>query len=454
MLALEQRIGALNSAVQDRIDQHADTLAEWFDNVCGAELGDIGTDRLALAPVFVPNELAERLAHCHEAFKKGIEWIFRYRFEGSWYQLAEGLRLTDPVFRYIDPGRKPQPPAIARPDVVIHGDDITMVEPNAGSSCGSRIADADLLGRFFESSPVLSDIISKNGARRFDITDTLIRHMKSMLTAADNTSANPLAVVTEFRAEFGRGPHRLAREMRRHGIRAEAVAVEDLDVSETGIAYGGERCALIYRFAAEEPDPVGNYPLLAPILAAARRGEVLIIDDLDDTIAQNKTILAPLSEELDDGHLPRQLSEELAAFVPWCRILEERYVHIEGERVDLPEWCAKNREDLVLKPGAGYRGIGVLIGDQTEPACWEDRLNAALSSPDAWIVQRLARSEPTTTSTVRSGSVISASTYVDYSYFAIADTTPAGIVRRGSRFGFGESSRVVKSGPYGPAFIV
>jgi len=329
-----------------------------------------------------------------------------------------------------------------------------MVEPNAGSSCGARIADADLLGRFFESFPVMSGILSENGARRFDITGTLTRHIKTMLATADNVPDRRLVVVTEFRSEFGRGPHRLAREMRRHGIRAEAAAVEDLDVSETGIAYGGERCALLYRFAAEEPDPIGNYPLLAPILAASRRGDVLIIDDLDDTIAQNKTILAPLSEELDGGHLPRQLSEELATFVPWCRILEECHAHVDGERVDLPEWCAKNREDLVLKPGAGYRGNGVLIGGQTEPARWEEGLDAALSSSDAWIVQRLAKSEPAMTSTVRSGAVISASTYVDYSYFAIAGTTPAGIVRRGSRFGFGEPSRIVKSGPYGPAFVV
>lgn len=457
----EQQIHLLNTELQASARQHADELGTYFGQssdflaaVRESPLSCCVGDRMPVPPALLPRAVADRIARCQLAFKAALNLIFDGRLEGSWYLLAEALRLEEPTFKYVDTSRRPQFLTIARPDIIIHDDDITMVEPNAGSSVG-YMPDADILGRLFEESPVIGDFLRERGARRSDVIGILGAYLRDRLAAAGQSPSDSLVVVAEFKADFG-GPcddcPGIALELRRHGLRVEAAAVEDLEVSESGVTLAGERCALLYRVAGEEPDPVGNYPMLEPFLTAGRNGKVVIVDDLDDAIAVNKTILATVSEELDAGRLPRGLAAELGGFVPWSRVLEETHADIGGERLDLPAWCLANRESLVLKPGAGYGGRGVTIGCETEPERWAAALDEALASSEAWLVQRLARSHPTTTSIVRCGSLATEETYVDYGSFAMAGTVPAAIVRKTAPFG--GPSRRVKHGAAGPVFVV
>jgi hypothetical protein len=294
METLEQRIHSLNSRMRAYVREHADELGAYFDNdgqalsgVRDSRLSCCVGDRMPVPPALIPREVADRLARCHGAFREALDLIFDGRLEGSWLRLAEALRLEEPTFRYVDPTRRPQWLTIARPDVVIADDNITMVEPNAGSSCG-YMPDADILGRLFEDSPIIGKFLRQIGASRTDVLAALTTYLRKRLVAAGESPEDALVVVAEFKVDLG-GPcddcHRLAQELRRNGMRAEAAAIEDLDAGNSGVAYAGERCALLYRVAGEEPDPVANYPLLAPILAAGRTGGLIVVDDLDDAIA-------------------------------------------------------------------------------------------------------------------------------------------------------------------------
>ncbi|MGW0801422.1 hypothetical protein [Nonomuraea sp. NPDC002799] len=447
--------------MQAYAQEHATELAAYFDDA-GVALSGLRDsrlsccvgDRMPVPPALVPREVADRFARCHRAFQQALDLIFEARLRGSWDRLAEALRLEEPTFRYVDATRRPRWMTIARPDVVIHDDAVTMVEPNAGSSCG-YMPDADILGRLFEEAPFIGDFLRQRGARRTEVVGALAAYLRERLVAAGESPSEARILVIEFRADLGGACddcHGLSQELRRHGLRAEAAAVEDLDVSDSGVAYAGKRCSLLYRVAGEEPDPVGNYPMLAPILAAGRAGRVVIVDDLDDAIALNKTILATISEELDAGNLPPALRDVLATFVPWTRVVEDVQVDVDGSTVDLLKWCADNRESLVLKPGAGYGGRGVTIGCESESARWLTALDEAVASGEAWLVQRIAKSHPTMASIVKDGSLASEPTYVDYGYFAVSDTVPAAIVRKSPPFG--RPSRRVKNGGCGPVFVV
>ncbi|AQZ63590.1 unnamed protein product [[Actinomadura] parvosata subsp. kistnae] len=461
MQTLEQRINALNSEMQAYAREHATELAEYFDDAGDAlsglrdsRLSCCVGERMPVPPALLPKEVAERFARCHRAFQEALDLIFDGRLRGSWHRLAQALRLEEPTFGYVDPARRPRWMTIARPDVVIHDDDLTMVEPNAGSSCG-YMPDADILGRLFEQSLIIGDFLRKRDAYRTDVVATLAAYLRERLVEAGESPAAARILVIEFKADLG-GPcddcHGLSQELRRHGLRAEAAAVEDLDVGDGGVAYKGERCSLLYRVAGEEPDPIGNYPLLAPILEAGRAGRVVIVDDLDDAIALNKTILATVSEELDAGTLPARLRDVLATFVPWTRVIEDVPADVDGRRVDLLKWCADHRESLVLKPGAGYGGRGVTIGCETDSARWLAALDEAVAAGEAWMVQRIARSHPTMASIIKDGSLVSEPTYVDYGYFAVGAAVPAAIVRKSPPFG--RPSRRVKNGGCGPVFVV
>jgi len=458
-VTLEQRVEALNTRLHDLVAANADEVADHFglDGEVQRDLSRRGVhsagDALPVPPALLPMEATALLHDRHSALRRALAVVFDRRFGGSWSALADALRLEAPVRRYVDGARPPRWLTISRPDVVLAGDDFVIVEPNAGSSCGV-LADADVQARAFWRAPVIGDFLRSAGARGPDNGAALATHLRKRLADAGR-EASDLVVVVEFAAdlhEYGGTFELLAGELRRHGVRAEVAALEDLDISANGVAFREERCGAVYRLAAEEPDPEGNYPLLFPLLEAARLGTVVVADELEDAIAANKTVLALVSEELDGGRLPPALTAALTGFVPWTRVLEPVVAEVDGRRVDLPEWVSTHRRDLVLKPGAGFAGRGVAVGCETAPETWTRAVDAALASSEAWIVQRTALSSPVLSGVVRGRSIPSEKTFVDYGYFGIGDRVPAGVVRKNAPFG--SPTRRVKLAGTGPVFVV
>ena len=227
MRTLEQQITLVNAEIQDIAGRNSDELVAYFDDARGALTG-IASDRLAVMPVLVPGEVARRFARGHHAFREALDLIYYGRLGGSWRRLGEALRLEEPTFQYFDQTRPPRWLSIARPDVVLHGNDVTMVEPNAGSPCGARIADAEILGRLFERSPVIGEILARYGAWRLDLVGALAAYLRAQLTEAGKKPADALVVITDFKTELD-GPHDpykgLAQQLRDQGLRVEVAAV-------------------------------------------------------------------------------------------------------------------------------------------------------------------------------------------------------------------------------------
>jgi len=458
MNTLEAEIHELNASFLEYSLRHAEEIAEYFapegPGLAEARKWQVRWkgELLPVPPALVPARLIESIASCHWALCKSLDYLFDNRLHGSWQCLAEVLRLEEGTLRYIDTRRRPRWLTICRPDVILDGDDITLVEPNAGSSCGC-MPEADLLGRAFESSPKIGDFLRGAGAHRKDAVSALSAHLSRCLRDSGAEQSDLIAVV-EFAADLQEseaGYEVMAQELRRQGLRVEVAAVEELEVGSTGVFHHGERCAALYRFAADEPDPIGNYERLAPLLKASKDGRVLIVDELSDAIAANKTILAPLSEELDAGRLCPEVARILATFIPWTRVLEECFTQVDGQQVDLPQWSLSHQPELVLKPGAGFCGRGVVVGAEVDDVAWSKAVGTALLSSEAWIVQRLVVSHPTHCSIVRDSRLLSEESYVDYGYFAIAGHVPA-LIRKNAPFG--TKTRRVKLAAVGPAYVV
>lgn len=474
-MTLERQVRDLNATLVELTTRNAHVLGPYFDaagdaltDIRAAGLYSIG-DLLPVPPALLPKAMAARLKRSHSALRFALDMVFDARMDGSWHALADELGLDETTRRYPDFTRRPRWLTIARPDIVIAGDDIAVVEPNAGSSCGV-MPDADILGRLFEQAPVIGDFLRKHGAERTDAIAAAADHLRAGL-AGIGLPANALVVVTELGTETCAPPaddptyypsemsdpeyyhcHVFARELRRHGMHAVAAPTEDLDVDDSGVAYRGERCGAIYRFCAEQPDPAGHFPIIDPLSRAARRGRVVVADPIDDQIAGNKTVLAMLSEELDAGTLPAGVATALRGFIPWSRVLEDGRTRVDGEPVDLLPWVRKHRHELVVKPGSGYCGRGVLLGCEVDDRTWTDAIEAALKSDEAWLVQRLVASEPVPVAISRGGSILTEENFVDYGYFAVGDAVPAAVVRKNSPFG--TPTRRVKMCGIGPAFFV
>ncbi|WP_406730083.1 hypothetical protein [Streptomyces sp. NBC_01794] len=460
LVILEYEIAKLNMAFHEYVAPHAELLGSYFDadgealrEVRDACMYSIG-ERLPVPPPLVPTALTKRLKGLHQAFRSGLNHVYENRMDASWERLADELRLDGPSNRYIRASRRPRWAHIGRPDVVIHGDVVTMVEPNVGTSCGG-MPDADLLARIFMEAPVIGDFLRGIGATPGDaigpIASLIRAEMKSQATEPDG-----LVVVIERQEELANPGFyhctMLARELRRHGIKAEAAAVEDLEVAEDAVTFQRQKVAVVYRMCGEQPDPVGLYPKLAPLIDSAADGNVSLLDDLGDQIAGNKTILAVLSEEVDAGRVPEPTATLLRSFIPWSRILSDTKSLIDGSSVDLLAWCEAQQQDLVLKPGTGFQGRGVTIGCEVEPAQWREVIESAISSSEAWLVQRLVRTKPTRIAISRSGTLTHEENFVDYGYYVAGDAIGIAGIRKSAPFG--KMTRKVKPPVFAPLFFV
>jgi hypothetical protein len=82
----------------------------------------------------------------------------------------------------------------------------------------------------------------------------------------------------------------------------------------------------------------------------------------------------------------------LKRYIPWTRLLKERYTTDEALRkIDLVPFVARNKDRLIIKPNRAYGGKGVIIGKLTGKKDWCDYLQKALSKPGSFVVQRLVK---------------------------------------------------------------
>jgi hypothetical protein len=125
---------------------------------------------------------------------------------------------------------------------------------------------------------------------------------------------------------------------------------------------------------------------------------------------------------------------------------------VGGNKVDLLPWCQDNQQDLVIKPGSGYHGRGVTLGCEVTSGQWASALTEAANSAEAWLVQRLVRSDPVEISVSREGTLTRDVNFADYGYFAVGDTIPAAAIRRNAPLG--TLTRRVKRAGHGPVFFI
>jgi hypothetical protein len=129
--------------------------------------------------------------------------------------------------------------------------------------------------------------------------------------------------------------------------------------------------------------------VVEPIFRAHEEGGVVLWTTMQSALHANKGSLALLS----DSRWRDAFSEEEAALVdrvvPWTRTLTDGPVDVGGETVDLVEYCRDQREELIIKPRAGFGGKGIVVGWQATEPEWKDALVGCLD--EGYVVQHRVR---------------------------------------------------------------
>jgi glutathionylspermidine synthase len=118
-----------------------------------------------------------------------------------------------------------------------------------------------------------------------------------------------------------------------------------------------------------------------PVIQAVCDHAVCMVNPFRCKILHKKASLAVLSDERNWHIFNADERDAIRRYVPWTRLLEERYTVCNGEQVDLLPFLAQHKDEFVIKPNDEYGGKGVVLGWEADSGEWEAALKTALREP-------------------------------------------------------------------------
>ncbi|MCG8352544.1 MAG: hypothetical protein MI924_32665 [Chloroflexales bacterium] len=388
-------------------------------------------ERFPLTPAILPSSWIAVLENGCRAVFEGIELLFHQAFAGDVQRLAAFLKLTEEEQRLYDIANTAYDwAAVARPDMMVWGDRLALVETNITTAIG-LLADGDMLRQITSEMPVFDDIARGYNLRSIDPIKQLCRLIRATVP---DTERKLLALV-EWEHEIPKWRYYyeyLAQELTHHGIPSALVSIESLRVTDNGVYDGTRRVDVIYRFFTtvhlRQPELFQRYE---PLFAAIRHGKALLLGNFAHKLFTPKMFLALLSDEVYVRSMPERVRQDLMAIVPWTRLVEERHTLYKGGIIDLVPYATAHKDDFVLKPNLGFGGLRVTIGCDVTQSEWEAGLEEALRSEEHWLLQELIPTNPVNLAFCINGAIEFAPVFVDYGVFML-DRCFAGVARRNS----------------------
>ena len=120
-------------------------------------------------------------------------------------------------------------------------------------------------------------------------------------------------------------------------------------------------------------------PRLDGIIAALRAEAVCMVTSLQSGLYGLKSLFAMITDPAVALDVSDEVRDRAMAALPWTRMVQPgTATDDEGRTVELPEHLMARREQLVIKPTAGYGGAGVELGWQHSEESWRQVVAAAM----------------------------------------------------------------------------
>ena len=338
-----------------------------------------------LRPVFISESQRDLVRRASQVLLGCAERLIEQYMVDSEVRKTIGLPPDEEEFALLETGLKRQV-VIARPDSFLNGDDLKFLEFNSDSPAG--VVWTDLHEEVFLASPIMSGHPWSADLGRCDCRRLLI---DSLLNAyADfELDQKPVVAIVDWN-DAGAWPEFeiVQRCFQERGVPAVVADPLQFELRGDTLYADGTAVNLIYRRAIiRELHENREEPGVRDFLEAYRRGLVCVVNPFRAKVSGSKACLALLSDARFDRLFDDEQNAVRRAHVPWTRVLRDERVDFEGGRHDLFELARKNREIFVIKPTSGYGGRDVMIGRETEPGAWDDRLNHAAVHPVEWTLQ-------------------------------------------------------------------
>ena len=385
-MRIDQAIEDCHHWAREHADQGQELLDDLYRRQLEADIKFRGQPIATfLRPVFLSEAQRDLVQRASQVLLDCAERLIKQYMVDPEVRETIGLPPDEEEFALLDTGLKRQV-VIARPDSFLNGDDLKFLEFNSDSPAG--VVWTDLHEEVFLASPIMSEHPWSADLGRCDCRRLLI---DGLLDAYSDfgLAQEPVAAIADW-SDAGAWPEFeiVQRCFQERGVPAVVADPRHFELRGDTLYADGTAVNLVYRRAIiRELHEKREEPGVRDFLEAYRRGLVCVVNPFRAKVSGSKACLALLSDARFDRLFDDEQNAVRRAHVPWTRVLRDGKVDFEGRRCDLFELARKSREIFVIKPTSGYGGRDVMIGNETEPGAWDDRLDRAAESPGEWTIQ-------------------------------------------------------------------
>ncbi|MFL6110519.1 MAG: hypothetical protein ACJ786_04100 [Catenulispora sp.] len=347
------------------------------------------TRPLLTRPAILDAEQTRRLDHDLPVLLETLQSLPERLFAGDEQAFARAIGWHQPtVAQALETLSGPAVP-LGRADLVNTPAGFQMVEFNTSSSLGSMefgelcraVLTDDAFGDFADSEQLsFQDPLTM-------MVDTMLR------TTGFGPADRPVVALVEWpTTEITVNASLFVDLLVDLGFRVLTCTLADLELTGAGLYVDDVRIDIVYRVfllkavAEDEHAP----ELLRPLVQAVSSGAVRLFSPVNADLYGTKTCMALLSDERNrDAFTPAEL-DVIDRALPWTRSMADAENVAADEGGSLAEYVLAHQEELVLKPGIGHAGLGVVAGWLHPPEEWARHVRTAARGDH--IVQRRAYS--------------------------------------------------------------
>jgi hypothetical protein len=325
-------------------------------------------------PVFVPEaEITAFAADLAALFDILVSLPARL-FGGDLRRYCAALGMDERLAELMCRGADGRRPTHARADAYHDGTSFKLLELNIGSELGGT--DTAQVNRAFLRVPEFAEFAERH---RLGHVDTLSRLAPTLRRAAEAvTSGEPVIALVESTGGLAAHEHvflALQEAMLEHGVRLLLGEIHELGERNGKVTLRGIPIDVLLRYfvAGELAGDRAAQDTLDMIVRAHHTGRTVLFTPLEGGAFASKGSLALLHQPGVRETFSAVERAVVDRIVPWTRLLGAGGP-FGRDRAELVERCRAGREDLVLKPGVGYGGVGTVVGHEATDEQWRQAL--------------------------------------------------------------------------------
>jgi diaminobutyrate-2-oxoglutarate transaminase len=335
-----------------------------------------------LRPMFVTERQYEQVMRDATLALSAIERLCRALMADGELRAELGLTPDEERLISVAPGFG-APDASGRLEASFDpGGEFHFVEYNAAPPCGLVYGDA--LSEIFMGMDVMREFARERTLRRLEIRPCVLETLLCCYREWGGRDQPHIAIVARNEspvfAEF-----EICREyFESRGYPTIIADPNELEYRGGWLRVRDFRINLVYKRVAAGELLCGER-LSHPLIRSARDRAACVVNSFRAEALMKKALFALLDNPQYESLFTGDEVEALRRRVPWTRVLREGFTTYGDRRVDLIDFVAGRREDLILKPNGDHGGRRAVLGWQCDDDEWGRAVNDRLGA--SFIVQ-------------------------------------------------------------------